>query len=148
MTTERCKTRKPSKFESLLARDARKISPPQGSTPIPEDRWVINFSKTQLCDAETEVLKTGLNFAPASVKIPIQVVIACREKGLTRLHEDAAADARRRIANILAKAKPPRSNLTPTQKKALKSLKQRDDIIILPTDKGRAMAIVDRIKGL
>lgn len=59
---------------------------------ITEDRWVVNLSKMLLHDAKTEVLKKGLNFAPTPVKIPVQDVIACIEKGLARLQEDEASD--------------------------------------------------------
>ena len=53
-------------------------------------------------------------------------------------------EVRRKIANILNKARLPPSNLSPDEKRALKSLRKRDGVVILPADKGRATVIMDR----
>ena len=42
------------------------------------------------------------------------------------------------MAGVLQKSKPPPSNLLPLLCSAVKSLGKRDDILILPADKGRA----------
>ena len=58
--------------------------------------------------------------------------------------EDVASEVRRKITNILTKARLPPSNLSPDEKRALKSLRKRDGVVILPADKGRATVIMDR----
>ena len=51
---------------------------------------------------------------------------------------------RAKIASVLKSSKPPESNITINERKAIKELKKKDDIIILPADKGKATCILDR----
>ena len=91
-----------------------------------------------------EVLEKGLSFAPAPNKLPTTHLISATEKGLSKLQSNIASDARKRIASLLSRSKPPPSNLTPEQTRAIKSLGTRDDILILPADKGRATVVMAR----
>ena len=58
----------------------------------------------------------------------------------------AARDSvlRPKLVSILTSAKPPKSNVSDEQTKALKSLAKDDTIMILPADKGRATVILDK----
>ena len=49
-----------------------------------------------------------------------------------------------KIAGVLTSAKPPPSNLPWSLRKALDDLKKREDIVILPADKGHCMVVMDK----
>ena len=69
--------------------------------------------------SEVEVLEKGSSFSPAPNKLPTTHLIAAAEKGLSKLQSDVASDARKSIASLLSRSKPPPSNLTLEQKRAL-----------------------------
>ena len=85
-----------------------------------------------------------LNFAPAPRRIPVRDIVAAVEGGLSRIGSAEAQLARTRITGCLAKARPPPTNLSPAEQKAIRSLKQAEDIIITPADKGNATVVMDR----
>ena len=58
--------------------------------------------------------------------------------------KDEATLARKRIACVLSRAKVPPSNLPPHLRSALKYLRRRDDILILPADEGRATVVLNK----
>lgn len=99
---------------------------------------------TQLSESEVEVLEKGLNFSSAPNKIPTTHLMATVERGLSKRQSDVASDARKRILSLLSRSKPPQSNLTPEQKKAVERRCARDDILILPADKGWATVVMAR----
>ena len=90
------------------------------------------------------VLQKGLNFAPAPSSVPIPRIIASVERGLAKLPDDQAEQARKLVAGVLARARPPPSNLPPEVLKALRSLRDLDDVFFLPADKGMATVVIDR----
>ena len=137
--TTKCKLRQKSKFDRLLS-----SSYSQKDWPGVQERWVVNLSKTPLHRSETEVLKKGLNFAPTPSRIPVSQIIASVERGLSKVPEDVATMTRKRIACVLSRSKPPPSNLPPTLRSALRSLSKREDILILPADKGRATVVLEK----
>ena len=89
-------------------------------------------------------LKEGLKFAPAPRYVPYKEMIAAVENGLQRLSEKDAASVRPRIIGILSQSKLPVSNLSATERRAIKQLRDDDDILILPADKGQSTVIMDR----
>ena len=68
----------------------------------------------------------------------------CGLCGLSMIPKDEATLARKRIACVLSRAKVPPSNLPPHLRSALKYLWRRDDILILPADKGRATVVLNK----
>ena len=92
------------------------------------------------------MLARGLNFAPAPQRIPVPEIVAAVEGGLSRVSSSQAQLARTRIAGCLAKSKPPTTNLTPVEQKAIKDLKQADSIAIAPADRGNATVVMDQIE--
>ena len=66
------------------------------------------------------------------------------ENGLHRKPEEVADSARSRIIGIFSQARPPSSNLSASERRAIKMLQDDDDILILPADKGRATVVMDR----
>jgi len=139
--TEKIKTRLKRKFNWFLQRRT-------GTSPTHHaiDKWVTNLSSRQLSPAETSVLSKGLNFAPTPRTVPVPQIVAAVEDGLRRLRTDLGKieDARNSIVGILQRARPPPSNLTPDECKALSTLRQDDSIVIIPADKGRSTVILNK----
>ena len=104
------KQRQKSKFDQLMASCSSKSC----STET-EERLRVNLSSTKLNKSEVEVLKKGLNFAPAPLKVPAPQISSAVERGLSKLPSDVdlASIAREKVVDILSHAKPPASNLKP-----------------------------------
>ncbi len=106
-------------------------------------RWVINLSKYKCTNSENSVLAKGLNFSVSPAKIPVEEFIVATEQAAKLLNEVEAEDLRQSIVGELKKAKPPPSNISVKERKALKSLAKNKDILILPADKGKATVVID-----
>ena len=50
------------------------------------------------------------------------------------------------MRQALEKSKPPKPNISKTERQALKSLQDDNSIIILPADKGNATVVMDRVE--
>ncbi|KAM4589401.1 uncharacterized protein V3H82_003528 isoform 2-T2 [Fundulus diaphanus] len=92
-----------------------------------------------------EVLSKGLNFAISPQEIPIVELITATESAIknNNLAETEAEKLRMKITATLSSAKPPPSNLTPQERKAITSLSQDQSINILPADKGRCTVVLN-----
>ena len=60
--------------------------------------------------------------------------------------QEAKNRARTRIVGVLAKARPPASNLKPEETKALKQIKSDMSLAIVPADKGNCTVVLDRVQ--
>ena len=105
---------------------------------------MVNLTDRTLTPAQEDVLKLGLNFAPAPSKLPLTDTMAAVESGVRRLSLKDAGDLRGRVCGILRHAKVPRSNLMREQRTALKELKGLKDEVILPADKGNMTVMMRR----
>ena len=56
-----------------------------------------------------------------------------------------ASNARKKISHLLVKGRPPPTNLPPNLRKAVKSLKTNNNIIILPADEGKATVVINKV---
>ena len=63
---------------------------------------------------------------------------------ILRTDQGKLEDARNSVIGILQRARPPPSNLSPEECRALSSLRQDSDIVILPADKGRSTVVMYR----
>ena len=70
------------------------------------ERWVVNLTDRSVSKPQEDVLKLGLNFAPAPTKLPVVDTIAAVEEGARQLSEEDAEDLRGRVCGILRHAKP------------------------------------------
>ena len=114
-------------------------------TTPPNNKTIINLSKKELTQQQTHVLAKGLKFAPTPLQLNPDLFISNIEKGLQQLAPGGKIDyLRHQISNILQKAKPQKPNLTPSDRQAIKQLKQDPDIVIAPADKGRATVVLDK----
>ena len=85
----------------------------------------------------------GLNFAPVPTKLPLQDTIASVEEAARQLPKDDADDLRGCVCGILRRAQLPKDNMK-EHRKALKELRNLEDEVILPADKGNATVVMKR----
>ncbi|KAK5640242.1 hypothetical protein RI129_011053 [Pyrocoelia pectoralis] len=104
---------------------------------------VHNFSNTNISQDAINILQKGFNFAITPKRIPVENIITNVEIALTTVEQPIADEIRLDIANILKKARPPAQNVTKKELNALKELKNNNDVLILPADKGNATVIVN-----
>ena len=90
------------------------------------------------------MLSLGLNFAITPRSLPKEKIIQEIEPALAKLPTAAGNRARVQIAEVLRCTKLPKSNLSPTELKALKDLRHDSSIHILKADKGSATVIMNR----
>ena len=76
---------------------------------------MVNLTDRTLTPTQEDVLKLGLNFAPAPSKLPFTDTMAAVESGARKLTPEDADDLRGRVCGILRRAKVPTSNLTKEQ---------------------------------
>ena len=102
------------------------------------------MSSRPLSPMEEEVLALGLSFAIAPKHIPYEEIITATEATARRLDQKSADALRLGVSAALQQAKPPRPNLSPQQRKALRSLKEDPNIVTVSADKGKATVIMDK----
>jgi hypothetical protein len=107
-------------------------------------RWVVNISKYALDNNSEQILAKGLNFAPSPEIIPMNDFIVATEKATWLLPPHEADQLRCEVTGLLNTARPPKSNITKGQRKAVKTLQKEKSIYILPADKGKATVVVDK----
>ena len=112
------------------------------NSPV-DNKWVMNLSSENLCTPERPILSKGLNFAPAPKKVPIPQIVAAVENGLRGVDEGTAEGIRHKVIGLLGKARPPPTNITPSERRALTGLRNDTSIVILPADKGRATVVLN-----
>ena len=66
------------------------------------------------------------------------------EAACQKLPEQDAQELREEVNILLKMVKPPKSNITKEEKKALKELREDQDRMVLTADKGVAMVVMDR----
>ena len=107
------------------------------------NKWVVNLSKLALTPAQESLLTRGPDFALASTNPPNVEFISAVESACQRLLEQDTQELRAEINYLLKKVKTPRSNIT-KEKKALKDLREDKARMVLTTDKGLAVVVMDR----
>ena len=128
--------RQKKKFQKLMGQH---VTPPSLDKP----KVVVNLSKRNISPSEEQVFSLGLNYAIAPSKVPTEI-IAVTEATARRLDANTAQKLREGVARVLTSVKPPKPNLTYSQRRALRDLKNDDLIVILPADKGNATVVMDR----
>lgn len=130
------------KFNTLKERQQPRL--PQSNKRPTHSKTVINLSSKLLTEAQTSLLAKGLKFVPTNVKKNTDSYITGIESGLQQLAPNGNIDyLRHQITNILKNAKPPKSNLTTAERKAISELRKDKSITITEADKGKAAVIMD-----
>ena len=73
-------------------------------------------------------------------------LIASIEDVALKIPKAKAEELRWKVRQALEKSKPPKSNISKTERQAHKSLQDDNSIIILPADKGNATVVMDRVE--
>ena len=85
-------------------------------------KWAINLSSCHLSLAQVSLLSKGPNFALAPNNPPNVEFISAIELACQKLTEQDVQELRAEVNIMLKKAKPPKSNISREEKKALKEL--------------------------
>ena len=146
ITFQNTKKKQINKFHQLIHEKCQKQQPLAVQDHILDrDRLVINLTKTKLSEGQQRVLELGLNIASTPKEIPKMDIVARTEEVARRIKdENVAQTLRERIKIHLEEAKPPTKNLTPSERRAITSLKKNRDLVILPADKGRATVVMNQ----
>ena len=107
---------------------------------------IVNISKRQLTTPEKSVLNKGLNFATIIKWIPYLDLIVPIEDAALKIPKAGTNELRWKVRQALEKSKPPKPNISKTKRQAIKSLRDDNSIVILPTDKGNATMVMDRVE--
>ena len=94
-----------------------------------------------------QVLPYGLEHSVTPKRIPTEAIVSSVEAVLSRqreLSEPTKDNIRSRIASTMQSSSLTENNLTKDERQALKGLKNDDDIVILPADKGRVTVVMDK----
>ena len=106
-------------------------------------KWVHNLSKTPLTEDQEKVLARGPNFAIVT-KPPVGKYISQIERVCQQLNQGKAEELRGETKAILKNIRPPRPNISKREEKAIQELRKDQEKIILTTDKGVAMVVLDK----
>ncbi|XP_071052133.1 uncharacterized protein [Onthophagus taurus] len=77
-------------------------------------------------------------------KVPNEEIICEVEAAVRGMPALKADEIRQEVARVLKSAKPPKSNLTVGEKTALRSIKEKSEIVVLPANKGNGTVVIDR----
>ena len=98
----------------------------------------------ELTQAQKSLLSKGPNYVITPNNIPNLDYITAIETVCSKLKEEEVAELRGEIKGILRKGKTPKPNLNKEERIALNQLRKDKDRIILRTDKGVAIVVLDR----
>ena len=110
-------------------------------------KWVINLSNTPLTENQERLLAWGPKFVIRPRHPPVEEYIAAVEKACPKLEQREANELRVEVKKALKKSqKAPRvpSNITREVAQALKELRKDKSRIILTTDKGVALVVMNK----
>ena len=139
-TTDRVRTEQERKLTRLKRNKDKK-------RPKTDENWVRNISSRPLDKTETHVLSYGLKHSVTPKRTPTESIVSSIEAVLSRqrdISESAKDNIRSRIASTVQSASIPDNNLTKDEQQALKRLKNDNNIVILPADKGRVTVVMDQ----
>ena len=106
--------------------------------------WVRNLSRRLLTKAQEKILSHGPNYAIVTKEPLIGEYIAQVEKLCQSLKQDEAEELRGEVKLIMKKIKPPKSNISKEETRAIKELKKDQERMVLTADKGVSMVVMDR----
>ena len=113
---------------------------------INRKNWAINLSQKPLSSAERSLLEKGPKFAPTPRTIPVKDIVSEVEAAIVRLPDDSKDAIRTTTASLLHRARvPPHRNITKAELRALKSLKDDHEHVIMKADKGNCFVVMDKL---
>ena len=106
-------------------------------------KWVINISNQPLTPKQEKLLAHGPNYAVVPRDPPVTQYVAVVEQACSKLEEGKAEEFRVQVKEAIQRNKKPRPNLTRGEWKALAELKKDQSRMILTTDKGVALVVLN-----
>lgn len=109
---------------------------------------VKNYSQKELDDDELQVLAKGLNFAMNHTKKDVLNFVAAVETGISDIRDITQNEKialRQRVVASVHSAQQTK-NLQNNEKAALKRLKEDESIVVVPSDKGKSVVVMDRLE--
>ena len=110
-------------------------------------KWVINLSRTPLTVDQERLLAWGPKFVIKPRKPPVREYIVAVEQACSKLSQGEADELCMEVKKTLKKAQnqaTTSSNITQEEFRALRELKEDKSRMILTTDKGVALVIIDK----
>ena len=107
-----------------------------------KEKWVINISNTPLTTDQEKLLAHGPNYAVVPRVLPIAQYVAAVENACTKLEEGKVEEFRVQVKSAIQRIKPPRSNLTRGERRAIAELKKNKSRMILTADKGVVLVVL------
>ena len=108
-----------------------------------KEKWVINISNIPLTTDQEKLLAHGPNYAVVPRELPIAQYVAAVENACTKLKEGKAEEFRVQVKSAIQRIKPPRSNLTRGERRAIAELKKDKSRMILTADKGVVLVVLN-----
>ena len=97
-----------------------------------------------MSEAQTQVLQLGLNFAAAPTQIPTDRILAAVGKSLTKFTVKEANHVRSKVIGVIKNHRPPKPSLNSEETKALKELRNDQNLVISKADKGKTTVVMDK----
>ena len=107
---------------------------------------IVNISKRQLTTPEKSEQNKGLNLATTIKQTPYLDLIAPIEDAALKISKAQADELRWKVSQALEKSKPPKPNISKSERLTIKSLLVDNNITILPADKGNVTVVMDRVE--
>ena len=107
-------------------------------------KWVHNLSTTPLTEAQDKVLIHGPNYAVVAKEPPISNYISQIERVCQQLKQGKVEELQGEIKSILKNIQPHKPNIAKEEAWAIQELKKDKEKIILTTDKGVSMVVMDK----
>ena len=102
------------------------------------------MSFRQLTHIETDLLAKDLNFSITSKALSNKDIITAIEDVVKDLEKEEVHTIRAKVSLTLQNSKPPKSNLSKDERKALKELQSDTSVVTLTADIGRSTVILNR----
>ena len=106
-------------------------------------KWVHNLSKTPLTSAQEKALGRGPNFAVVAREPPVSKYISQIERVCQQLKQ-GEEELRAATKQIFMNIQPPKPNIGKEEANAIQDLKRDRERIVLTTDKGVSMVVMDK----
>ena len=120
------------------------VSQGQNNGNSSSSKWLVNLSSHPPTPAQVSLLSKGPNFALAPNNPPNVEFISVVELACQKLSDQDVQELRDEVNILLRRVKPPKSNISREEMKALKELREDQDRMVLTADKGVALVVMDR----
>ena len=145
----RWKNRLKLKFEKLFSENKTK----QRVSTCTVKPVTLNLCNQPIPEHHRDLLNLGPKFVPIKPRIPYMDIISKTESTALKIKYETKDDTipmklRQDILRDLKMSKPPRCNLSSSQKTALKEIRDDNTTLTYPFDKGAGLVRIDRIDAI